>query len=186
MEATPAARAIAPGCSARRRHRWRSKGRGASSHLSRPPLPAIAWRARGSLPKGNKSAREWPGLVISYGDGRFDRGVRIVICQREILEAEIVDIFHSGIELHPRERSKIAGELLTRLFEMILVKVQIAESVDELAGAQLADLRDHHREQRIRGDVEGHAEKQIGAALIKLAAQLAVAHVKLEENVAGR
>ena len=39
---------------------------------------------------------------------------------------------------------------------------------------------------RVAGDVEGHAEEQIGAALVKLAAQLAVAHVELEEHVAGR
>ena len=70
-----------------------------------------------------------------------------------------MNIFHGRIELHPRERAEIAGELLARLFEMILIKMQIAEGVDELTGPQLADLRDHHREQRIGGDVEGHAEK---------------------------
>src|SRR5712691_1593363 len=69
---------------------------------------------------------------------------------------------------------------------MILVKMQIAEGVDELTGAQPTDLRDHHREQRIGGDVERHAEKQIGAALIKLAAQFSVLHVELKQRVTRR
>ena len=95
----------------------------------------------------------------SYGNGRLDRGMRIVIRQGEIFETEIVNIFHGRIELHLRKRTEIAGELGARLFEMILIKMQIAEGVDELTGSQLADLRDHHRELRLGGDVEGHAEK---------------------------
>src|ERR1039457_123780 len=67
---------------------------------------------------------------------------------------------------------------------MGFVKMQIAERVDEFARVQPADLRDHQREQRVAGDVERHAEKNIRAALVKLAAQLAVAHVKLKQAMA--
>jgi hypothetical protein len=64
--------------------------------------------------------------------------------------------------------------------------MQVAERVDEIARLQSADLRDHHGEQRVAGDVEGHAEKNIRAALVKLAAQLALAHIKLKQRVARR
>ena len=96
--------------------------------------------------------------------------MRIVVGQGEILELEIMNVFHRRIELHARKRTKLAGKLRARLFEMILVKVQIAEGVNEFAGAQIADLRDHHREQGVGSDVERHAEEQIGAPLIELTA----------------
>ena len=64
--------------------------------------------------------------------------------------------------------------------------MRVAERVDELARLQAADLRDHHREQRVGGDVERHAEKDVGAALVELARQLALRDVELEERVARR
>src|SRR5688572_12242692 len=96
----------------------------------------------------------------------------VVLGQHEIFETEIVNAFPPGIQLHPRERSEVAGELLARLVEMVLVEVQVAEGVDEFAGGKIANLRHHHGEERIGGDVEGNAEEQVGAALIKLAAEL--------------
>ena len=69
---------------------------------------------------------------------------------------------------------------------MILVKMQVAKGVNEIARPQIDHLRDHQGEERIRRDVEGHAQKKISATLIKLAAQLAILHVKLKEDVARR
>ena len=43
--------------------------------------------------------------------------------------------------MHRGKRARVARELLARLVEVVLVKVQIAKSVDEIGGAQLADLR---------------------------------------------
>src|SRR5690606_3647758 len=48
------------------------------------------------------------------------------------------------------------------------------------------DVRDHHREERVARDVEGHAEEDVGAALVELAAELPARDVELEERVAGR
>ena len=123
----------------------------------------------------------------SYRDRRLDRRMRIVADEREILEPEIVDV----LDRRDSAASAASGrhsraELFARLLEMVLVKMQIAESVDEFARFEIADLRDHHREQRIGGDVEGHAEKKIRAALVKLAAQLAILHVELKKHVARR
>ena len=110
----------------------------------------------------------------------------VVAFEREILELEVVDVFHRRIEFHLRQRTRFARELQFRLFEMIRVKVQVAERVNEIARFQIANLRDHPREQRVAGDVEGHAEKQIRTALVKLAAQFTVLHKKLKQRVARR
>jgi hypothetical protein len=69
---------------------------------------------------------------------------------------------------------------------MIEVEVRIAQGVDELPRGEPRHLRHHHREQRIRGDVEGHAEEDVGAALVELAGEPPLGHVELEEGVAGR
>ena len=94
----------------------------------------------------------------------------IVAGEFEIFELEVVNVFDGRIQFHPRQRPEIAGKLLPRLVEMVFIKVQIAKGVNEIARREIDDLRRHHREQRIRSDVERHAEKQIGAALIQLAA----------------
>jgi hypothetical protein len=52
--------------------------------------------------------------------------------------------------------------------------------------AQIALLREHVRQQRIRSDVERHAEEHVGAALVQLARELAVADPELEQRVARR
>lgn len=56
----------------------------------------------------------------------------------------------------------------------------------ELAGPQAGRLRDHHRQQRIRSDIERHAEKNVRAALVKLTGEFAVRHVELEQRMARR
>src|SRR5262245_44228679 len=66
---------------------------------------------------------------------------------------------------------------------MVVVKMQIAKSVDEIARREINDLGDHDREQRVACDVERHAEKKIAAALVKLATQRAVLDIKLEKDV---
>jgi hypothetical protein len=58
---------------------------------------------------------------------------------------------------------------------MVLVKVRIAKRMHEIAGLQARDLRHHHGQQRIGGDVEGHAQEDVGRALVELAGELAVA-----------
>src|ERR1044072_6365942 len=88
----------------------------------------------------------WRGAALNR-DRRPNRWMRVVIREGEILEAEIVDIFYRRIQLHLRKRPEIPRELFPRLFEMVLVKVDVAEGVDEFAGAQIADLRYHHGEQ---------------------------------------
>ena len=120
----------------------------------------------------------------SYRDRRLDRRMRIVANEREILESKIVDVPYRRVQLHVRKWPTIASELLARLREMVLVKVKIAESVNEFGRCETTDLCDHSREQRVGGNVERHAKKEIGTTLVKLTAQFAIVHIKLKKHVA--
>src|SRR6266852_7074894 len=97
-----------------------------------------------------------PGL---HRDWRFDGRVRVVADELEIFEFEIVDAFDGRIQFHLRQRSTITSQLFACLLEMVLIKMQIATGVDEIARRKIDNLRHHQREQRIRCDVERDAEK---------------------------
>ena len=67
--------------------------------------------------------------------GALMAGMRVVAHQLKILELEVVDVLHRRIEFHLRQRARLARELQFRLLEVIGVKMQIAEGVDEIARA---------------------------------------------------
>src|SRR6267142_2642416 len=100
----------------------------------------------------------------------------------EVLVAECEEVPYGAVQAHAREWLGGAAELLARLLEMVQVQVGIAEGEDELAGLEAGDLRHHQRQQRVGGDVEGHAEEYVGAALVHLAGELALGDVELEEG----
>ena len=122
----------------------------------------------------------------SDGDGGLDGGPGVVAFEGEVLVLEIVDGFHVGVDAHCRERAGLTGELLTNLIEMVQVDVGVAGSVNELTGPQAADLGDHHRQQRVGGDVERDTEEGVGAALVELAGEFAIGNIELEQAVARR
>ena len=69
---------------------------------------------------------------------------------------------------------------------MVVVDVAVAAGPDEFARFQAGLLRDHHRQQRIRSDVERHPDEHVARTLVQLAAEPPVGHVELEQGVAGR
>ena len=69
---------------------------------------------------------------------------------------------------------------------MVEIKVRVAERVHELAGFKPGHLRNHQRQQRVGGDVERHAEEDVGRALIELAGEPTLGDVKLEQTVTRR
>jgi hypothetical protein len=64
-------------------------------------------------------------------------------------------------------------------------KYGVAEGVHKFTRRIAADLRQHQREQGIGGDVERHAQEDVGAALVELAGKLAIGDVELEQAMAG-
>ena len=118
------------------------------------------------------------------GDGCFDGGVRVVAFESEILEDKILEACAGGIENHARQGTALAGKLQAGLLEVVGVEVEVAEGVNKCAGLKTADLRDHEREEGVGGDIEGHAEEEIGAALIELATEFAVLNIELKQRMA--
>jgi hypothetical protein len=120
------------------------------------------------------------------GDGGFYRGVGIVAFKGDVGVGEVGEVAELGVEDEAGGRAGFAAELFAGLVEVVFVQMEIAEGVDEIAGAEVADLGDHAGEEGVGGEVEGDAEEEVGAALVELAAEFAVEDEELKEGVAGR
>ena len=57
--------------------------------------------------------------------------MRIVAGESEILETKVVYALDGRVQLHPRQRSRLARELFVCLVEMVSIKMEIAKGVDE-------------------------------------------------------
>src|ERR1700722_15062785 len=125
-------------------------------------------------------------IAASHRDLRLDARMGIVAFEDEILVAEGEQVLGGRREPQGRQLARRPRELEPRLLEMVEVEVRIAERVDELARRQIGHLRDHQGEQRIGRDVERHAEKDVGGALVELTGEPAVDDVELEEAMARR
>src|SRR3569832_566950 len=110
----------------------------------------------------------------------------LIIDQREIVEGEIEDGAYRRIDLHARQWKRCAAELQLDMFEVVEIEVGVAQRVHEITGPQAGDLRDHQHKQRVRGDVEGDAEKEVGAALVELTKEPTNNDEKLEKGMTGR
>src|SRR5690606_4700321 len=118
-----------------------------------------------------------PRLRLSYRDLAFDVRVRIVIFNDDVLVAEVVDGPHVPGEAQRGQGPGLPGQLQLHLLDVVAVNVHVAESVDELAGLKPRHVGDHHRQQRVAGDVERHAQEKVARALVQLARQPPVRHV---------
>jgi hypothetical protein len=76
----------------------------------------------------------WQSTEASYRNRRLDARMRFVTHQLEIFELEVMNVFYRWIQLHPRQRPRLARELQPGLVKMIGVQVQVAERVNERAG----------------------------------------------------
>ncbi len=77
----------------------------------------------------------------------------------------------------------MAAELFAGLVKMVAIEVQVAKRVDEFARPQPGDLGHHHGQQRVAGDVEGNAQKHVGAPLVELAGEPIAGDIELEQQV---
>jgi len=111
-------------------------------------------------------------------------GVVVVIPNFDVLETEVVNGFHRGVEFECGKLKGLPGDLQPRLLEVVEVEVAISPGPDELPRLEVADLRHHAGKQAVGGDVEWHSEKGISATLVQLAREPPVVDVELEEGVA--
>src|ERR1700694_1282283 len=109
----------------------------------------------------------------------------LVIHELEVLVLITENARRAAADRELRQRERRARQLQVRLLEMIQVQVAVAAGPDELAGLEIALLREQVRKQRVAGDVEWYAEKHIRAALVELAGEAPGGHVELEKRMAG-
>lgn len=106
------------------------------------------------------------------GDGRLNLAVRLVADEVQVLVAEGEQAFEAAqlfvvvADLQARQRQRLAREQFFDLREVVLVDVQVAEGVYELARLKAADVGEHVREQGVGADVEGDAEKILGIKIL--------------------
>src|SRR4051812_20755618 len=98
----------------------------------------------------------------------------LVVHELEILERVIEDRGRTADEIELRQRERYARELLVPLLQVVGVQMAVPAGPYEVTDVEIALLGEHVREQRIRGDVEGHAQEDVGAALVELTTQAAV------------
>ncbi len=115
-----------------------------------------------------------------------------IVAHFEVLETVVKEAVRAAQDVQRGVGVGSARELQFHLLEVVAVDVAVAACPDEVAHVQIALLRHHVGQQRVAGDVEGHAQEDVGAALVQLAAQpaplsggLRRCHVELEERVAG-
>src|SRR4030067_1002568 len=99
--------------------------------------------------------------------------MRVVVEQFEVRVVEVEERLLLRVEAQGRKRPRRALELGPGLLQMVEVQVGVAQRVDELTRLAPRDLCHHEREQSVGGDVERHAEKYVGAALVELAGGVA-------------
>jgi hypothetical protein len=112
--------------------------------------------------------------------------VGVIALQRKVRVGKAEDRGHGRIEAQCRQRARRARQLQVCLIQVVGIEVRVAKRVHKIPGLEAADLGQHQRQQRIGGDVEGHAQENVGGALVQLAAELAVGNVELEQAVTGR
>ena len=68
----------------------------------------------------------------------------VVIEEGKVSEIELEEVRDFRIELQSRQGVRIAGELQSGLFEVIVVQVGIPQGVYKIAKFELRHLCDHH------------------------------------------
>jgi hypothetical protein len=111
--------------------------------------------------------------------------MRFVTDKLEILVIEF-EYGSARIDFHAGKLLRLARELQSGLLDVIEVKMRVSESVNEFSGLKTAHFGYHHRQQRVRGYIERHAEKDIGRPLIHLTRQFALCDIELEQQMTRR
>jgi len=69
---------------------------------------------------------------------------------------------------------------------MVQIYMSITQCMDKFTCLKPCMLCHHHQEERIRGNVKGNSQEDIGTSLVELTGKFPIGNVKLEEDVAWR
>ena len=112
--------------------------------------------------------------------------MRIVVHQSKIFKLEVENIFDIRIDNHAGQTARLASQLLLHLLKVVVIDMSITQCMHKIAKLISTNFCYHHCEQSIRGNVERNTQKYIGASLVKLARELIVSYIELEQRVARR
>ena len=101
-------------------------------------------------------------------DGGGNMRVRIVSVEGEILGLVIEQSLPAVLEHQRGQRPRFPAQLQPRLIEVVGIKVHVTPGPHEGARLEPAFPGQHVGQQGIGGDVERHAEEEVGAALVEL------------------
>ena len=88
----------------------------------------------------------------------------------KVLERVVKEAVGLAFDVQLGVRVRRPAELRLHLFVVVAVDVTVATGPDKVADIQVALLRHHVREQCVAGDIEGHTQENISAALVQLTA----------------
>ena len=98
---------------------------------------------------------------MSHRDGGFDRPVRRVVVNREILNPVVEDSRWTSHDFKPWQALRFPRQLLLHQMFVVEIEVRIAPHPDELAGLHTRLLRQYALEQRSRPQIERQAKSQL-------------------------
>src|SRR4029453_12821569 len=110
----------------------------------------------------------------------------VISLDRDVIEGEVIERADAGVQDESGEWAGLSTQLQPGLVEMVQIEVGVPESVDKLPALQAANLSHHLGQQRIGGDVERNAQKDVRRTLVQLTGQSALRDVKLKHRMAGR
>src|SRR5687768_10545569 len=84
--------------------------------------------------------------MISNRYFRLDMRVGLVADQFEIVVFEVEQAGDMRVQVHFGQGIGGARKLFLRLLDMVVVKMRIAEGMDEFSRLEAGGLRDHHRQ----------------------------------------
>src|SRR5690554_3154126 len=119
------------------------------------------------LPRTNRAAIPDSG---SDSDRRFYPRVWVIALEFEVFQFVIEYRFRLALDDQFGQRPRLALQLLENnvVRQVVLIQMTVAKRMNKLPHFQIALLSDHMRQQRVRGNIERHAQKQVGTALVKL------------------
>jgi hypothetical protein len=117
--------------------------------------------------------------------------VALVVKHLKIFKLVVEDGIRLALDVKRGVGKWLAAELQGHLLMVVAVNVAVAAGPDEVTHIQVTLLGHHVGEQGVAGDVEGHAQKDVGTALVQLAAELGFfarvlcrRHIELKERMA--
>src|SRR3546814_3013407 len=112
--------------------------------------------------------------------------VRIVAFDFKIVVTVVEQGIGLALDVQAWIGAGLARQLQRDLLQVVAIQVTVAAGPDKVSDFQVALLGYQVSQQGITGDIKGHTQENIGAALVQLAGQSALGHIELEECMAGR